>query len=89
MCGVGRGKLRHWRQALSVEIPCQPLPSFMNLGKLLSLSGSLSIREMKIVVHTLGILNNSHKRAYAPATTFITSVTHPLSGAKILGSLQA
>lgn len=89
MRGGRGGKLRHWRQARSVEIPCQPLPSFMNLGKLLSVSGSLRIRKMKIIVHTLGILNNSHKMAYASATTFITSATHPLSGAKILGSLQA
>ena len=66
----------------SVETLIQPLTSFMNFGKLLSHSEFLSICKKEIIVCTLGIRDNSHKMAYAPAPTltitFVTSATHTL-----------
>lgn len=86
-CGVGEWGLRTWWQTRSVEIPFQPLTTFLNLGKLLRLSESLSICKKEIIVYTLGTWNNSHKMAYAPATTFNTSTTYPLSGEKMIDSI--
>lgn len=83
----GEWGLRPWWQTRSVEIPFQPLTTFLNLGKLLRLSESLGICEKEIIVYTLGTRTNSHKMAYGPATTFNTSATYPLSGEKMIDSI--